>query len=90
MSKYVPFIVGGVLIATGVAAAAGVAIVGVHLSLATALTIAAAGAGQVIAGAGTLLNHPRQGLTTAARNPIMPHNVIYGRAATGGKLELLD
>lgn len=46
----------------------------------------AAGAGQVIAGIGTLLNQPQQGLATAARNPVMPWNVIYGRAKTGGTI----
>jgi hypothetical protein len=44
----------------------------------------AGGAGAVIGGIGTLLNAAQSGLSTAARNPVQPWTVIYGRVKTGG------
>jgi hypothetical protein len=46
-----------------------------------------AGVGTTLGSIGTLLQPtPPGGLSTAARNPIMPWNVVYGRAKVGGTI----
>lgn len=80
MAKAIAFIIGGVEIAAGIV----VEILAPGNALGWYLI--AAGIGTVLGGVGTLLTQPQGGLTTAARNPTMPWNVIYGQTKTGGTI----
>jgi hypothetical protein len=53
---------------------------------ALASVLAAAGAGLVLSGVGTLLNQKATGIATTSRNAISPWQVIYGRKKVGGTI----
>ena len=81
MAKFVPFIIGGLEIAAGIALdflVPGGQIAGYYLI--------AAGAGSVIAGVGSLLNQPQKGLAIASQSPVAPWQVGYGRFKSGGTI----
>jgi hypothetical protein len=80
MSKFMGIILGGLEIA------AGVAIEFVTPGNPLGFYLIAGGAGSVIGNIGTLLSQPQGGLGTASRNPVMPWNVVYGRAKVGGTI----
>jgi len=81
MSKFSGIIIGGLEIAAGIA---------IDLLVPGGVVfgnlLIAAGVGTVIGGVGTLLNQPQGGLSAASRNPVMPWNVVYGRAKVGGTI----
>lgn len=84
MSKFVNIVVGGAMIAAGIA-----------LDVFTAGTLGnfliTAGAGILLSGLGSLLSGGAQtGLATATRNPIAPWNVVYGRARVGGTIVYIE
>lgn len=68
------FVPGGFLVATSL-------LTGVS---GLASTLAVAGAGFVLSGAGTLLSQKATGIATTSRNPIAPWQVVYGRTKVGG------
>jgi len=79
MSKYVTLIIGVGLIIAGILLA--------PFTGGLSLFLVKIGIGMVITGIGTLLSKgPVTGIGTAARNPIAPWNVIYGRARVGGTI----
>jgi hypothetical protein len=85
MSKFIGIIIGGLAIAGGVLmeiASYGLNQYGYYLI--------ASGAAVVIGNVGTLLSQPQGGLGTASRNPVMPWNVVYGRAKVGGTIVYIN
>jgi hypothetical protein len=70
-------------IAIGVAVVAA-AFLAPGLSVALIAALASTGGGLVLTGIGTLLTKQQTGLGTNVRNPIQPHNVVYGDARIGG------
>ncbi|HKD35165.1 MAG TPA: hypothetical protein VKB78_00150, partial [Pirellulales bacterium] len=79
------FIVGGLEIAAGIAVEV--------LSLGTnplGYYLIGGGVGAIIGNIGTLLTQPGGGLGQASRNPVMPWNVVYGRAKVGGTIVYIN
>lgn len=84
MSKFLGIILGAVEIA------AGIYLEFVPGGQALGWYLIAGGAGMVIGNVGTLLSQPQGGLGTASRNPVMPWNVVYGRAKVGGTIVYIN
>src|SRR6516225_6435611 len=84
MSKFIGIIIGSVEIA------AGILLEFVPGMQALGFFLIASGAGAVIGNVGTLLSQPAGGLGQASRNPVMPWNVVYGRAKVGGTLVYIN
>jgi hypothetical protein len=78
---------GAALIAAGVLVEIGT--LGGGTPLAAALI--SAGAGMVMSGVGTMLSQgPLQGFATAARNPVAPYEIVYGRKRVGGTIVFIN
>jgi hypothetical protein len=85
MPKAIPFIIGGLEIAGGIALeviSGGANPYGWYLI--------SGGAGTVLGGVGSLLSQPQTGLAAASRNPSQPWNVVYGQVKIGGTIVFVN
>jgi hypothetical protein len=84
VSKIIPFVIGGLELA------AGIAIEVITPGNPAGWYLIAAGAGAIIGGVGTLLSQPQGGLSAQQRNPVQPWNVVYGRAKVAGTVVYIN